>query len=368
MNLSASAIRLADVLHVARSQGASDVHLSPNIAPVTRVDGFLEYLSGPVMEPHEVRSIAASLVGEEQLQRLDGGADVSATYADRVLGLIRVHAFGVEGGMALALRLLHKSVPTLESLHLPPIVGRLCERDRGLILFAGPTGSGKSTSLAAAIDRINASMPRHVITIEDPIEYRHSSKRSVVVQRQIGADTVSFSEALIGALRADPDVIVVGEMRDASTIQAALTAAETGHLVLASIHTGDGVQTIDRIIDAFSGTAQSQIRAQLSQALLAIISQRLVRRANGPGRRAVAEIVIATDAVRNIIRESRTHQLRNLIVTGRQLGMQTLEQHLNELLVHREITREAALSVTERPSEIDPVSAAAAGSSDAGII
>lgn len=358
---STSAVRLTDALHVARSRNASDIHLNPKDPPAIRVDGCLEHLNGPAMEREELYAIAAALFDKRQVDKVNAGVDVSTTHIDDVLGVIRVHAFRVEGGIAIALRLLQKSVPSLESLHLPAIVASLCDRERGLILFAGPTGSGKSTSLAASIDRINSSSSRHIITIEDPIEYRHSSKRSVVVQRQIGDDAVSFSQALIGALRADPDIIVVGEMRDESTIQAALTAAETGHLVLASIHTGDAAQTIDRIVDAFSGSAQSQIRTQLSQALLAIISQRLVRRASAHGRRAVAEIVVATDAVRNIIREARTHQLRNVILTGRHLGMQTLENHLNELVARREITREAALAVTDRSEEITTVSSAVFG-------
>lgn len=352
MNEAITGIRLADALHIARSQGASDIHVSVGMAPAVRIDGRLEFLGGAPLTADDVRALVGTFFDADASARVENGGDVSSTWVSEESGTIRLHAFRTREGLSLAMRLLNKTIPSLDSLHLPPVVATFAERQRGLVLFTGPTGSGKSTSLAGLVDLINSTSPRRVITIEDPIEYRHTSKLAMISQREIGRDAPSFAHALVGALRADPDVIMLGEMRDSETIRAALTAAETGHLVLATLHTGDAPQTIDRIVDAFTGSEQAQVRAQLAQVLVAIVCQRLVPRAAGSGRRVAAEVLIANDAVRNIVRESRSHQLRNVMLTGRQHGMQTLEHHLGELIAQREIDRQAALALTDRVDEI----------------
>jgi twitching motility protein PilT len=239
----------------------------------------------------------------------------------------------------------------LDELGLPSAVSALAQRASGLALFTGPTGCGKTTALAALVDRINRSCERHVVTVEDPIEYVHRSIRSVVTQCQIGRDVGDFAEALRGFMRADPDVIVIGEMRDRATIEAALTAAETGHLVLATLHTNDAAQTVDRIVDAFPPDAHGQVRSQLAAVLAGIAALRLVRREGG-GRRAAAEVMVGTDAVRALIREGKTHQLRNAIVTGRAHGMQTLETHLSELVMRGEIALSDAQAATNHRAEV----------------
>lgn len=220
------------------------------------------------------------------------------------------------------------------------------------MLFVGPTGSGKTTSLAALIDFINRTTARHVLTIEDPVEYVHRSLKGVVSHREMGVDVFDYATAVRSCLRADPDVILIGELRDPATMAAALTAAETGHLVFSTLHTGDAAQTIDRIVDAFADGAQSEVRVQLAQTLIGVVSQRLIPRASGHGRRAAVEVLVATEAVRALIRDGKTHQLRNAIVTGRNVGMQTLETHLSELVVRRDVTLEAASAATDRPGEI----------------
>ena len=359
MTATLSHTRLIDVLHIAHEQDASDVHLVPDLAPALRVDGELKFLSGSILHADDVTEIARLLFAPDALSRLATGADVTATMVSEDKSILRVHGFRGMRGNSIAIRLLNKRVPTLEALHLPPAIAGLAKRDRGLVIFSGPTGSGKSTSLAALIAEINTSNAKRIITIEDPVEYRHESARSLITQREVGRDAPSFESALLGALRADPDVIMLGEMRDSSTMRAALTAAETGHLVLATLHTGSAVQTVERIVDAFAGSEQAQVRAQLAQTLHAIVSQRLVPRRHGPGRRAVAEVLIATDAVRSMIRESRTHLIPNAMTTGRQLGMQTLEMHVNELLLSNEIERAVGLRLIERFDE--PPARTAAG-------
>ena len=339
-------VRLTDALHVGRQQDASDVHLLPGLPPALRVDGELQFLSGSPLSADDTAEIARSVFDPPACARLDAGFDVSTTHVDEA-NVLRVHGFRGERGCALAIRLLNKAVPTLESLHLPAAVARLAERDRGLVIFSGPTGSGKSTSLAALIAQINATSARRIVTIEDPIEYRHESARSLITQREIGRDAPSFDAAIEGALRADPDVIMVGEMRSAAAMQAALAAAETGHVVFTTLHTGSAVQTIERVIDAFTGSEQAQVRVQLAATLAAIVCQRLLPRKHGPGRRAAVEVLLVTDAVRSMIRESRTHLIRDAMTTGRQMGMQTLEQHLRELVAGNEVEREAARRVTE---------------------
>jgi twitching motility protein PilT len=336
-------VRFIDALHIASLRAASDIHFVPNVSPAIRVDGKLEYLPGAPLTSDELLAIATDLLTTDGIARIERGEDVSSTWSGAESVVLRVHGYRGDCGIILALRLLSREVPTLESLHLPLSVASLAQRSRGLVIFAGPTGSGKTTSLAALIDRINATSACRVITIEDPIEYRHLSKKASVVQREVGRDAASFASAVVGSLRADPDVLLVGEMRERETMSAALTAAETGHLVFSTLHTSDAPGTIDRIVDAFSGSEQAQVRSQLAQVLCAVVAQRLVPRADGSGRRAIVEVLLATDAVRAIVRDGRTHQLRNAMLTSRQAGMQTLEGHLSELVSRGEVVAELAV-------------------------
>jgi twitching motility protein PilT len=345
----------ADILNVALTRGASDIHITPGLPPALRIDGNLSFLGGGTFEEPHVDTLAADLLGVGIRRRLEALEDVTGTWTRDDGTLLRVHAFRSAGGSSLAIRILRSAIPNLASLGLPDAVRRLAEKERGLVIFAGPTGSGKSTSLAAVIGHLNATSARRILTIEDPIEYRHRSDRSVVSQREIGREARSFSSALLSALRSDPDVIMVGEIRDRLTMEVAMTAAETGHLILTTLHTGSAVQTIDRILDAFAGEQQAQIRAQLSQAIEGVVCQRLLPRVNERGRCVAAEVLVANDAVRSIIRDGRSHQLRNILMTNRQSGMQTLEHALSQLIAAREISWASAAAVTERHSELAEV-------------
>lgn len=347
-------VRLNEVLRVARLNNASDVHLCAGVPPVLRVDGALQPQHTLVPTREEIDALAASLLNGRANQMLDEAGDATITERVDEAGTIRVHAYRTAGGTCLAIRLLAGCIPSLESLQLPGIISTFAQKPHGLVIFAGPTGSGKSTALAALIDLINRTQARHVITIEDPIEYEHSSNRSVVNQRELGRDVRSYAQAVRGALRSDPDVLLVGEMRDAETMHATLTAAETGHLVFSTLHTGDAAQTIDRVVGAFQGERQYQARLQLAQTLIGVVCMRLLPRSGGRGRRSAAEVLVANDAVRNLIRDGKTHQIRNSIATGRQSGMQTLESHLSDLVARREIALDVARRVTGRPDEVRP--------------
>ncbi|HLI97600.1 MAG TPA: PilT/PilU family type 4a pilus ATPase [Candidatus Baltobacteraceae bacterium] len=347
-------VRLSEVLRIARLRNASDVHLGAGFPPVLRVDGALETQQTLLPTREEVDAVAASLLGETAREMLARAGDVTISKHVEDVGRIRVHAYRSANGTSLAIRLLACGVPSLESLHLPPVVASFAERPHGLVIFAGPTGSGKSTALASIVDRINRGQARHVITIEDPIEYEHRSNRSVVSQRELGRDVSTYADAVRGALRSDPDVVLIGEMRDADTMRAALNAAETGHLILTTLHTGDAAETVDRIVGVFDGDKHEQIRMQLAQTLVAVVCMRLLPRASGQGRRCAAEVLVANDAVRNVIRDGKTHQIRNIISTSRQSGMQTLEAHLSELVARREILLDHARLATERPDELRP--------------
>jgi len=333
-------IRLRDALHAARRRNASDLHVCATLPPIARIDGRLERLPGAPFSPEELEAVAASLATACS-QTSCAGSEFSAAWQDPDAGLVRVHVFRASGSPAIAFRLLRDRTPALESLAVPAVVAQLARKEHGLAIFAGPTGSGKSTTMAALVARINESSARRIITLEDPIEYRHESARGVVSQRYVGVDTPSLGEALRGALRSDPDVIVVGEMRDGDAIAGALTAAETGHLVLATLHTGDAGKTVDRIVDAFASGSREQIRTQLARVLVAVVCQQLVRRVGG-GRVAAFEVLLATDAVRTLIREGKVHQLKNAIATGRQFGMQTLESHLAELVAAGDVEPDEA--------------------------
>ncbi len=332
-----ASIRIADVATLARGRNASDVHLTEGMPPILRVDGLLERTAHAPLDEKELRALARALLSDDGVARLDREGDVTATYADSRSGRMRVHVYASGRVPAIAIRLLHRSIPTLDSLDVPPALADLARERHGIVIFCGPTGSGKSTTMAAFVDCINDGSARRIVTVEDPVEYRHENRRSLVTQREVGRDTPGFSDALRGALRADPDVIVVGEMRDSGTIAGALAAAQTGHLVISTLHTGSAAQSVDRIVNAFAEQLRYDVRAQLANALVGIACQHLLRRAHGRGRRAAFEVLIATDAVRSLIRDAKVHQLKNAMVTGSRYGMQTLEQHLEVLLRDREV-------------------------------
>ena len=332
---------------------ASDLHLQVGLPPMLRIDGSLIGVSGAdALDEEAVESLIFAVLDEDQKQILlkDKEFDFSFAYGD--IGRFRVNAFHERGNMAAAMRLIPNEILSIEQLGLPPIVNKFTEFPRGLVLVTGPTGSGKSTSLAAMIHKINSEKSRHIITIEDPIEFTHKSMKSVIVQREVHYDTYSFSAALRSALRQDPDVVLIGEMRDLETIASAITIAETGHLVFATLHTNSASQSIDRMIDVFPPHQQPQIRAQLSNILMAIVSQRLVPTLGG-GRNAAAEILVATPAVRNIIREGKSHQLEAVIQTGAEFGMQSMDKQLVNMIHEGSISYDEARNFAVDLGELD---------------
>lgn len=332
---------------------ASDLHLQVGLPPMLRVDGALIPISGAdILTDEGVETLIFAILDEDQKQILLKDKEFDFSFAFGELGRFRVNAFHERGNLAAALRLISNEILTIEQLGLPPIVNKFAEYPRGLVLVTGPTGSGKSTTLAAMIHKINMERAEHIITIEDPIEYTHRSKKSVIVQREVHYDTYSFSAALRSALREDPDVVLLGEMRDLETIASAITIAETGHLVFATLHTNSAAQSIDRMIDVFPPHQQPQIRSQLSNILMAICSQRLIPQIGG-GRIAAAEILVATPAVRNIIREGKTHQLEAVIQTGSEYGMQSMDKTLVNMVHNGTISYDDARSVAVDIEELD---------------
>jgi twitching motility protein PilT len=332
---------------------ASDLHLQVSLPPMLRVDGALIPVTGaqPLTE-ETIETLIFAILEEDQKQILLKDKEFDFSFAFGDLGRFRVNAFHERGNLAAALRLIPTEILTVEQLGLPPIVNKFADYPRGLVLVTGPTGSGKSTSLAALINKINHERATHIVTIEDPIEYTHKSIKSVVVQREVHYDTYSFSAALRSSLRQDPDVVLIGEMRDLETISAAITIAETGHLVFATLHTNSASQSIDRMVDVFPPHQQPQIRSQLANILMAICSQRLVPSIGG-GRIAAAEILIATPAVRNIIREGKSHQLEAVIQTGAEFGMQSMDKTLVNLIHNGTITYDEARTFAVDPDELD---------------
>jgi twitching motility protein PilT len=345
-------IRLDELISLARGRQASDLHVGGDVPPTLRIDGRPVRLDLPLIAQEAVAAFADDVLPTAARNRL--GSAGTADYARRSGhgAPYRLHAYRTTAGLRLALRFLANATPALESLGLPSIVASFANRPNGLILFTGPTGSGKTTALAALIDRMNRTSERVILTVEDPVEYVHESVRSLIAHSEIGTDVADYAEALRGFMRADPDVILIGEMRDRPTMEAALAAAETGHLVLSTLHTNDAAHTVDRIVDSFPSEAQAQVRTQLAATLGAVVSLRLVPRRGGGGRVAAAEILIGTDAVRAIIRDGKTHQLRNTIVTGRSSGMQTLEANLTELVVRGIVELDLARSIANHPDDI----------------
>ncbi len=345
--------RIEILLEEVVKKKASDLHLQVGMPPMLRVDGHLTPVTGSQpMSEEIVEGLVFAMLDEDQKQILLKDKEFDFSFAFGDLGRFRVNAFHERGNLAAALRLIPNEILTVEQLGLPAIMNKFAQYPRGLVLVTGPTGSGKSTSLAALVDKINSERADHIITIEDPIEFTHKSKRSLVVQREVHYDTYSFSAALRSALREDPDVVLIGEMRDLETIASAITIAETGHLVFATLHTNSAAQSVDRMIDVFPPHQQPQIRAQLSNILMAICCQRLIPSIGG-GRVAAAEILTATPAVRNIIREGKTHQLEAVIQTGAEFGMQSMDKTLVGLIHAGTITYDEARNYAVDLEELD---------------
>jgi twitching motility protein PilT len=336
----------------ALQRSASDMVFIAGSPVMLRVNGGLTPDVGQPLSAENIRDILLPLLTSAQLSELQEQKCLDFCFVRSSIGRFRANFHYQRGTLAGALRVLPEQIPSLESLHLPAALTMLAERRQGLVLLTGPTGCGKTSTLAALVDRINAQRHDHIITIEDPIEYQHVNRKSLVEQIQLGYDTNSFGKAVRSVLRQDPDVIMIGEMRDSETIAAALTAAETGHLVLSSLHTNDAAQTVSRILDTFPTGYQSQIRQQLSLALLAVISQQLLPAANGVGRYPAVEILVANGATRNLIRRGDDHQLRASIETGRADGMLTMEQSLTELVRAGRISRETAFAHCYHPEDL----------------
>lgn len=336
-------MEINELLTRARQMGASDLHVSVGIPPKCRVNGELVNLTKERIMPPDSKALVEQMIPGRLVERFNRDGEVDFSYAIRGVGRFRVNIFKQRGTLSFVIRLVNTEIPTPESLGLPESVLDLTTKKRGLVLVTGPTGSGKSTTLASLINIINQKYSKHIITLEDPIEYLHSHAKSVVNQREIGIDTQSYAAALRSALREDPDVILVGEMRDLDTIATAITAAETGHLVFSTLHTIGAVPTVERIIDVFPTHQQAQIRVQLATLLEAIISQQLLPTADRRGRVAAFEIMYANSAIRNLIREAKPHQIPSIIQTSRQMGMMTMDDALFELYRMRKITREDAL-------------------------
>ena len=348
-----AAVRIEVLLEEVIKKKASDLHLQVGLPPMLRVDGKLIAISGAeALSEESVEALVFAILDEDQKQILLKDKEFDFSFAFGDLGRFRVNAFHERGNLAAALRLIPNEILTIEQLGLPPIVSKFADYPRGLVLVTGPTGSGKSTTLAALLHKINAERAVHIVTIEDPIEFTHKSMKSVIVQREVHYDTYSFSAALRSSLRQDPDVVLIGEMRDLETIAAAITIAETGHLVLATLHTNSASQSIDRMIDVFPPHQQPQIRTQLSNILMAICSQRLIP-AIGGGRIAAAEILVATPAVRNIVREGKSHQLEAVIQTGAEFGMQSMDKTLVSLIHSGTITYDEARNYAVDLDELD---------------
>ena len=348
---------MKELIELVVQKKASDLHISVGLPPVLRIDGKLVQTEYEPLSAEETKALIFSILTFEQKKILEQKLELDFSYGVDGLGRFRVNAYKDRNGFAAALRTIASKIPTFEELNLPKICQQVCAKPRGLVLVTGPTGSGKSTTLAAMVGWINENRSDHIITIEDPIEYIHTSKKSVVNQRELGNDTRSFDNALRAALREDPDVILIGEMRDLETISLALKAAETGHLVFGTLHTSSASQTVDRIVDVFPPEQQPQIRIQLSNGLVAVFSQTLIPRVNPQGQvtgRVMAmEMLVNTPAIANLIREGKTAQIYSAIQTGGRLGMVTLENSLAELVKKKTIRPEDALSKSSRVEDLE---------------
>jgi len=346
-------IKLRALLTEMIEKGASDLHITVGEPPKLRIDGDLQDASvDHVLTPKDTLQIAYSILTENQKTRFETESELDFSFGVQNLSRFRGNVFKQRGCVAMAIRQIPYEIHSIEELGLPPVVKKLAERPRGLVLVTGPTGSGKSTTLAAMLDKVNRERRGHIITIEDPIEFIHRHKNCTINQREVGADTESFAQALKYALRQDPDVILIGEMRDLETIGAALTIAETGHLVLATLHTNSAAESVNRIIDAFPAHQQSQVRAQLAFVLEGVVTQSLLPRSRGTGRVVAAEVMICTPAIRAVIRDEKIHQIYSLMQAGKKHGMQTMNDALQQLYMKGEVTLEEALKRSSDPNEL----------------
>ena len=343
---------LVDILLEVLERDASDLHLTVGSPPIIRINGLLERLDYPRLSANDTRELIYSILSQDQRQRLENEWEIDFSYSVPGRARFRVNAYFQRNSLGAAFRLIPIQIKKLDELGLPKALHDLTRKPRGFVIVTGPTGSGKSTTLAAMIDEINETRDEHIMTVEDPIEFLHRHKKCMVNQREVGADTKSFNRALKSVLRQDPDIILVGEMRDTETMATALTAAETGHLVFATLHTQDAPQTIDRIIDVFPTNQQEQIRVQLSTTLMGVCTQQLLPTADGRGRVVACELLIPTPAVRNLIREGKTHQIYSVMQTGTQYGMQTMDAALADLVRRGMITRDLALRRSSTPEDL----------------
>jgi twitching motility protein PilT len=341
-----------DLLRMVVEKGGSDLHLCVGVPPIIRIDGQLTPAPFDRITPQESQRMVYDILTDEQIQRFESTLELDCSYSLARVSRFRVNVYKDKGTIASAFRVIPQRIPTLEELNLPRVLADMTRKHRGLILVTGPTGSGKSTTLAAMINQINQERSAHIITIEDPIEYLHNHGRSIINQRELGGDTKAFLNALRASLREDPDVILVGEMRDLETISMAVTAAETGHLVFGTLHTNNAAQTVDRMVDVFPPGQQEQIRFQLSNNLEAVMCQQLIPKATGPGRICAMEIMIATPAIRNLVREAKAHQITSSIQTSANIGMQTMDQSLRDHYASGNISLEEALSRAMQPDEL----------------
>ena len=346
-------IRIHELLHMAVKIGASDIHISAGEVPAMRVHGEVKRLELPRLSPDDAKRLAYSVMSEKQKTIFENEWELDFSIGLKGLARFRVNVFNQTRGIGMVLRQIPSKVLTLEELRAPKVFQRIANFKKGLVLVTGPTGSGKSTTLAAIIDYINKHRAEHILTVEDPVEFVHIPDQCIINQREVGAHTMSFANALKGALREDPDVILVGEMRDLETISLALTAAETGHLVFGTLHTNSASETVDRLIDVFPHEQQAQVRTMVSAALMAVISQMLLRRPDGKGRVAIHEILLVTPAVRNLIRENKLFQIQSTMQTSRGEGMQTIEDGLKDAVKRRLISKSQAIKITGDASMFD---------------
>jgi twitching motility protein PilT len=346
-------VSLHDLLKVMIEQGGTDLHVSTNTPPQIRIDGILRPLNMPPLTATDTKRLAYSVLTDAQKHRFEENLEIDLSFGIKGLARFRCNVFNQRGAVAATYRTIPWKIRDFSSLGLPKVIETICKKPRGLVLVTGPTGSGKSTTLAAMLDKINDEKHQHIMTIEDPIEYLHAHKKCLVNQRELHADTHSFANALKSVLRQDPDIVLIGEMRDLETIEAALRIAETGHLTFATLHTNSAAETINRIVDAFPSHQQSQVRAQLSFVMEGIMCQSLLPKASGKGRVLALEILVPNIAIRNLVREDKIHQIYSIMQSGQaKHGMQTFNQSLATLYLRRQISLQTALSSSSKPDEL----------------
>jgi len=350
------ALPLPQLLKIMVDEGGTDLHITTNIPPIIRVHGLLKRIEHPALTPAETKQIIYSILNDTQKYKFEENWELDFSFGIKGIARFRANVFMQRGAVAGAFRRIPYEIWGFEKLGLPPIVASLSSKPRGLVLITGPTGSGKTTTLAALIDQVNGERPVHIITIEDPIEYLHTHKKAMINQRELHADTKGFAEALRASLREDPDVVLIGEMRVLETIQSAITIAETGHLTFGTLHTNSASQTVNRIIDVFPPHQQDQVRTQLSMNLEGIVTQSLLPKADGRGRCVAVEVLIPNPAIRHLIRDNKIHQIYSTMQTGQEkYGMITFNQSLANLYFRREITLELAMSVSHNPEELNDI-------------